>query len=106
VSTHTDDHPQEEIAKFGLKSERNIISLKNLAIFLYSCWSLLSKDGGFKMTIAHFFHKNLLVWVALNLSLLPSGQNLPKENTKHASFLYGAKTNLETIGKSIDPISP
>ncbi len=93
MSTPTDDHPQEEIAKFGLKSERNIISLKNLAIFRYSCWSLLSKDGGFKMTIAHFFHKNLLVWVALNLSLLPSGQNLPKENTKHASFLYGAKTN-------------
>jgi hypothetical protein len=63
----------------------------------------LSKDGRLKMTLAHFFHKNLLVSVALNLSLLPSGQL--KENAKYASF-HGAKRNRQTIGKSIDDISP
>jgi len=57
------------------------------------------------MTLAHFSHKNLLIWVALDVSLLPSGQNLPKENTKHSSF-RGAKRNRQTIGRSIDPISP
>ncbi len=34
--SHNGNHPQEELAKFGYKSERKVENLKNLVIFLWN----------------------------------------------------------------------
>jgi hypothetical protein len=36
-SHHTGNHPQEELAKFGYRSERKVKKFKNAVIFLATC---------------------------------------------------------------------
>jgi len=61
----TGDHPQEELAKFGYRSERKVEQFKNHAIFIF--WNLLSKYDNFRKKNSSnsgdfgtfFFTKNL-----------------------------------------------
>jgi hypothetical protein len=59
-----DNHPQEELAKFGYMSKRKVEKFKNLAIFWRPAgWNLLSKYGDFRnhfleiwpLTLMHSF---------------------------------------------------
>jgi len=74
----TGDHPQEELAKFGYRSERKVEQFKNHAIFIF--WNLLSKYDNFRkkipqtlVTLALFFSQKIFVWAFF--FLLQSGEN-------------------------------
>ncbi len=45
------DHPQEELAKFGYKSERKVWKIEESCCILVTCWNLLSKYGNFREKI-------------------------------------------------------
>jgi hypothetical protein len=42
VTCTKQSYPQEALAKFGYRSQRKVEILKNPAIFLATCWNLLS----------------------------------------------------------------
>ncbi len=68
----TGDHPQEELAKFGYRSERKVEQFKNHAIFIF--WNLLSKYDNFRkkiaqtlVTLALFFSQKFFLWACFFL---------------------------------------
>jgi hypothetical protein len=68
----TGDHPQEELAKFGYRSERKVEQFKNHAIFIF--WNLLSKYDNFRkkmpqtlVTLALFFSQKIFLWAFIFL---------------------------------------
>jgi len=73
------DHPQEELAKFGYKSQRKVESFKNPTYYiLATSWNLFSKFGQFqnffswkygKLGSCFFFSEKSFVWVTLALYL-------------------------------------
>jgi hypothetical protein len=71
---HTSDHAQEELARFGYRSERKVENVKNLAIFWQPAGTNISSLRS--CALAHFFHKNPF-YESLDLLLLSSGKNSP-----------------------------
>jgi hypothetical protein len=84
-SHHVGDHLQEDLAKFGYRSEREIEKIKKIpAIYIYilaTFWNLLFKYDDFRIFfflrnlwlwhIQFFNTKNTFVWVALDFLLSP-----------------------------------
>jgi hypothetical protein len=78
--SHSGDHPQEELAKFGYKTERKIGKLWESCYILATCCNLLSIYGNFRKNSleiwwlsVHSFHKNPLYESDWNFSLIAKG---------------------------------
>ncbi len=84
------NHSQEELTKFGYKSENIVETFKNLSIF----FNPYSKYGDFRkqiptklMTLVHFFHKNPLN--CTGVLFLPSSKNSPpKKRFMNVSLFF------------------
>jgi hypothetical protein len=66
LGSHTSDYPQEELAKFGYRSERKMEKCKNPTKILATYLNLLYKYDNFGtkippnlVTLVNFFTKNL-----------------------------------------------
>jgi hypothetical protein len=85
---HIGDHPQEELARFGYRSERKVENLKNLVIDFGMCWNILCKNGDFTIfslksgNFGALFSQKSFAWVALYFLLLLSDKNLPQNQKK------------------------
>ncbi len=70
--SHTGYHSQEELAKFGYRSERKVEKCKNTAIFSWSVgiyWLnkvISEKNSSETGDFGAFFSQNSFVWVVLN----------------------------------------
>jgi hypothetical protein len=98
LCNHTGNHPQEELAKFGYRSERKVKKFKNPAII----WQPAAGTYCLDMVIlfffnssksAHldsFFSQKCFLWVAVHFILFylsRNGKNLPKKKGLEEHFM-------------------
>ncbi len=85
VATLAIIHPQEELAKFGYRSKRKVEIFKE-SNYILATRNVLSKYGNFRKfcpwdlpSLAHYFHDNPCVWVALDFFCHQVSKIRPKE---------------------------